>query len=106
MRVAVALLRKTKITITTSAIASISSNWVSFTDARMVTVRSVRSWTSTAAGSAAVSEGSSCFTRSTTSITLAPGWRCTFTMIAGVSFIHAASRAFSAPSITSATSVR
>jgi hypothetical protein len=58
------------------------------------------------AGSDAVSVGRSCFTRSTTSITLAPGCFCTFTMIAGVSFIHAASRLFSASSITSAMSVR
>jgi hypothetical protein len=106
MRVAVALLRNTKITATTSPMASSSSNWVSCTEARMVTVRSVRSVVSIDAGSAAVSDGSSPFTRSTTSITLAPGWRWMLRMIAGVSFIHAASLAFSASSTTSAMSVR
>ena len=104
MRVALALRRKTKITSTTRTTASSSSNMTSCTEARIVTVRSVTSCTSTEAGSAAVSEGRRLFTRSTTSITLAPGWRCTLTMIAGVVFIHAASFAFSAPSVTSATS--
>ena len=42
--------------------------------------------------------------RSTTSMTLAPGWRCTLTSTAGSSFAHADSRVFSAPSTTSATS--
>ena len=42
--------------------------------------------------------------RSTTSMTLAPGWRWTFTMTAGVAFIQAPSLSFSAPSITLATS--
>ena len=37
--------------------------------------------------------------RSTTSITLAPGWRWMLTITAGASFIHAASRTFSASSI-------
>ncbi len=43
MTVAVGLRRKTKITITTSAMASISSNCTSCTEARIVTVRSVSS---------------------------------------------------------------
>jgi hypothetical protein len=72
----------------------------------MVTVRSVRSWTSIDAGSDAVSVGSSFLTLSTTSITFAPGWRWMLRMIAGVSFIHAASFVFSAPSTTSAMSMR
>jgi len=42
--------------------------------------------------------------RSTTAITLAPGCRWMLTITAGVSFIHAACRTFSAPSTTSATS--
>jgi hypothetical protein len=95
-----------KITITTSAMASISSNCVSCTEARMVVVRSVRSCVSIEAGSDAVSCGRIFFTASTTSMTFAPGCFCTLTMIAGVSFIHAARRAFSASSITSAMSVR
>ena len=101
-----AVRRKRKITITTSATARSSSNCTSFTDARMVTVRSVSSATSTAAGRDACSCGSRRFTRSATSITFAPGWRCMFRMIAGASFIHAASRTFSASSTMSATSER
>ena len=98
------LRRKRKITITTSAIAIASSIWTSRTDARMVTVRSVRTVTSTAAGSDAVSCGRARLMRSTTSITFAPGWRWMFMMTAGASFIQAASRTFSASSMTSATS--
>ena len=60
MRVPETVRRKTKITITTSAIDSISSNCTSCTEARMVTVRSVSSCVSTDPGSAAVSAGSSC----------------------------------------------
>jgi len=41
---------------------------------------------------------------STVPITLAPGWRWTFRMMAGTSFIHAACLTFSAPSTTAATS--
>ena len=70
----------------------------------MVVVRSVRIWTSIALGSDARSVGSSFFTRSTTSMMLAPGWRWMLTITAGVSFIHAASFTFSASSTTSATS--
>jgi hypothetical protein len=40
--------------------------------------------------------------RSTTAITLAPGWRWMFRITAGVPFIHAAWRTFSASSTTSA----
>jgi hypothetical protein len=42
--------------------------------------------------------------RSTTSMTLAPGWRWMFRITAGPSFIHAACCTFSASSTTSATS--
>ena len=73
--VAGTLRKNTKITITTSATASSNSNCTSLTDARMVTVRSVKIMTSIDAGMAAVNPGNSCLTRSTTSITLAPGWR-------------------------------
>ena len=54
MIVAGTLRRNTKITITTSATASSSSNCTSRTEARMVTVRSVSRTTSTAAGSEAL----------------------------------------------------
>src|SRR5439155_160788 len=75
MKVAGTLRRNRKITITTSATASSNSNCTSRTDARMVTVRSVNSVTSTDGGSDAFSCGNSALTRSTTSMTLVPGWR-------------------------------
>ena len=75
MIVAAVLRRKTKITSTTSTTASTSSNSTSATEARIVVVRSVRTSTSTAAGSAARNCGSRALIRSTTSMTLAPGWR-------------------------------
>ena len=104
MNVAGRLRRNRKITITTSATASSSSNCTSSTEARMVTVRSVSSTTSTAEGSDACNCGNSFFTRSTTSITLVPGWRWMLRMIAGVALAHAARRVFSAASTASATS--
>ena len=67
--------RKTKIAITTSATVSIISNCTSRTEARMVTVRSVRMETSTEAGRLALSCGSSFLMRSTTWIIFAPGCR-------------------------------
>ncbi len=57
------------------------------------------------AGRLASSCGSNCLILLTTLIVLAPGWRCTFKMTAGVSFIHAACWLFSTPSTTRATSV-
>ena len=71
----------------------------------MVVVRSVRMFTFTDAGSEVVSCGSSCLMRSTTEMMFAPGCRWIFKMTAGVSFIQAAWRRFSASSTTSATSV-
>ena len=106
MTVAATLRRNRKMIITTSATASRSSNCTSRTDARMVTVRSVSSTTSTAAGIAAESCGSRRLMRSATSITLAPGWRWMLTMTAADSLAHAARRVFSAASTTSATSTR
>ena len=102
--VAGTLRRKTNITITTSATASSNSNWTSWTEARMVVVRSVNTLTSTVPGSAACSCGRTFLMRSTVSMTFAPGWRWIFRMIAGVLLAQAASLAFSAPSITSAIS--
>lgn len=72
----------------------------------MVVVRSVSTATSMVAGRVSLSCGSSALARLTTSITLAPGWRCTFRMIAGVALAQAASLLFSAPSMICATSVR
>ena len=57
----------------------------------MVAVRSVSTWTSSAAGSVLCSCGSSSLMPSTTAMTLAPGWRWTFRMTAGVRLAQAAS---------------
>jgi hypothetical protein len=105
MIVADRLRRKMKITITTSATASSSSNSTSLTEARIVVVRSVSCCTCTEAGSDARNWGISVLMRSTTSITLAPGWRWMFSTMAGLALAHAARRLFSAASTMSATSV-
>ena len=88
--VAARLRRNRKITITTSATVSISSNCTSSTEARMVVVRSVRMSTVTDGGSDVWSCGSSFLTRSTTSMMFAPGCRWMLTMTGRASsFIHA-----------------
>ncbi len=103
--VAGTLRRNRKITITTSAIASSSSISTSCTDARIVVVRSVSTSALTEAGSEACSCGSIVLMRSTTAITLAPGWRWILTTMAGLPLAHAARREFSGPSTMVATSV-
>ena len=70
----------------------------------MVTVRSVSTATSMAAGSAACSCGSSALMLSTTAMTLAPGWRWMLRITAGVVFIQAPSWLFSALCTACATS--
>ena len=75
MMVAARLRRKRKMTITTRATVSISSNSTSLTEARMVTVRSVSTLTCTLAGKLVCNWGSSFLMRSTTAMMLAPGWR-------------------------------
>ncbi len=92
-------------TITTITTDSASSNCTSRTDARMVVVRSVTTRTSSAAGSDCCKFGSSFLMPSTTWMTFAPGWRCTFRMIAGVASTHAPSLVFSGPCTMVATSV-
>ena len=67
--------RNRKMTMMTSATASISSNCTSRTDARMDVVRSVSTVTWTDDGNALCSCGRSFLMRSATSITLAPGCR-------------------------------
>ena len=67
--------RNTKITMTTRTIASASSNSTSATEARMVTVRSLSTPTSTAEGRVDSMRGNSALMRSTTSMMLAPGCR-------------------------------
>ena len=104
--VAASVRRKRKMTSTTSAIVSISSNSPSSTEARIVVVRSVRIRTSIEDGSDAWSCGRRRLMRSTTAMMLAPGCRWMFTRTAGVVSIHAACFTFSAASITRATSER
>jgi hypothetical protein len=72
----------------------------------MPMVRSVRIFTSSAAGSAACRSGSCALIESTVAMTFAPGWRCTSRMIAGRVFSHAPSFTFSAPATMSATLLR
>ena len=84
MIVAGMLRRNRKITSTTRPTASDSSNSTSVTEARIVTVRSVSGVIWIAAGSEAVSCGSSFLMLSTTWMTLAPGWRWMLTIEAGV----------------------
>ncbi len=73
MIVAETLRRNRKITMTTRATASRSSNCTSETEARIVVVRSVSNFTSMLPGSEACNCGSNALTRLTVSITLAPG---------------------------------
>ncbi|MNN54075.1 hypothetical protein D3C81_1688670 [compost metagenome] len=75
MSVALKRRRNTKVTMTTRTMAISSSCCTSLTAARMVWVRSVSTDTSRPAGRLSVIEGSSSLIRSTTSMTLAPGWR-------------------------------
>jgi hypothetical protein len=104
MTVAGMLRRNRKITSTTSAMDRPSSNSTSETEARIVVVRSVSGVTVTAPGRLLCRLGSSALMLSTTAMTFAPGCRSTFTMIAGVVFIHAPSLVFSGASTTVATS--
>ncbi|MNN21526.1 hypothetical protein D3C81_1348520 [compost metagenome] len=106
MMVALKRRRKTKVTITTRTMAISSSCCTSLTAARMVWVRSVSTDTSRPAGRLSVIDGSRALMRSTTSITLAPGWRWMFSSTAWFSLAQAARRSFSAPSTISATSFR
>ena len=73
MMVAERLRKNRKMTITTSATVSISSNSTSATEARMVVVRSVSTATFTEAGSEACSLGSRALILSTTVMMFAPG---------------------------------
>ena len=106
MIVALRLCRKKKITNTTRTTASSSSISTSWTEARIPLVRSDSTVTFSDGGRAAVRSGSCFLMASTVAMTLAPGWRWTLTMIAGVLPDQAPRREFSAPWITLATSAR
>src|SRR5579862_9320412 len=105
MIVAAKVRRNTKMTATTSATHSISSNSTSDTDARTVVVRSVSTAILMIGGMVARSFGSSALMLSTTLMMLAPGWRWMFTITAGTLFIQADSSLFSTPSTTFDTSL-
>ncbi len=98
--------KKRKMTAMTSEMVMTSVRSTSSTDARTVSVRSVRILTLIPCGSDDCSCGRSAFTRSATWMTLAPGCRWTFRMMARFSFAQPASCAFSTPSTTPATSPR
>ena len=70
----------------------------------MVSVRSCTTVSVTPAGIARCSRGSSAWTRSTVSMTLAPGWRWMSITIAGLPWYQPPTLLFSRPSTTSATS--
>ena len=97
--------RNSSVTSTTRPTASTSSFCTSRTEARMLSVRSVRMRTSTLAGSVAVSCGSSARMRSATSMTLASGWRWTLMRIARSASAQAARKRSSGPSMIRATSL-
>ena len=78
IKVAVIRFKNKNVTNTTKATANTNSNCTSLTAARMVCVRSVSTLTSRLAGKLAIMLGNNASTRSTTSITLAPGWRWIF----------------------------
>src|ERR1700728_4447513 len=105
MIVAANVRKNTKITMTTSAIQSMSSNSTSLTEARTVVVRSVSTDILMMGGMVARSFGNSALMLSTTLMMFAPGWRWMLTMTAGTLFIQAESWVFSTPSITVATSL-
>ncbi len=83
MMVASTLRRKSQMTQMTRATASSSSSCTSCTMARMVVVRSVTTRTCTLPGKVCCSTGSRRVTLSATLMTLAPGWRCTESTMAG-----------------------
>ena len=88
----------------TNAIDTTSVNCTSRTDARIVAVWSKIGTVSMPAGIQRASSGRIALTRSTVSITLAPGWRKIWTSTARRSPNQAAWRSFSTPANTLATS--
>ena len=86
MIVAATLRRNRKITITTSAIVSISENSTSLTDARIVVVRSSTMVVSMPLGIEALMYGSCARMPSTVWMMLAPGWRKMISRTDGLPF--------------------
>lgn len=106
IRVARQVRKNTKVTATTRMMASSISTCTWATESRIVRVRSEATCSSTPVGSIARKPGSRAWTRSTTSMTLAPGWRWMFNRMAGVRPNQAAWSRFSAARRTCATSPR
>ena len=105
MIVAGRLRRKTKITSTTSTMASTSSKKASETEERITPVLSATTVDMHAGRQRRFSSCGSCFMIwLTVSITLAPGWRCTLSTMAGVSLNQAPCSTFWAAWLTVATS--
>ena len=98
------LRRKTNTTSTTSTMDRSSVSWMSRNEARMVVVRSRTTARFTAGGIDALSSGISANTRSTVSITLAPGWRYTIIRTARLPLARPAVRTSSTEVSTVATS--
>ncbi len=102
--VGVARRRKANTTPITSATVISSVTWMSSTAARIVTVRSVKIEMSTPAGTQRRSSGSSAFTRSTVSMTLALGCLVTMSSTEGRLLYQPAARRLLLPRSTVATS--
>ena len=102
--VARALRKNALTTSTTSAIEISSVSSISRSDERMDWVLSEATCSRTSCGNWACSSGISARTPSTVSITLAPGWRVTSTITAGLPLKRPRVLVFSTPSTTSATS--
>ncbi len=96
--------RNSSTTSVTSTTLRTSVNCTSWTEARMVTVRSLTTARSTPAGIERLSFGISARIWLTTSITLAPGCRWISMMTAGVPWYQPPVRSFSSPSTMLATS--
>ena len=104
MIVAGTLRRNTKITATTSTMASTSSSAASDTDERITPVLSETTVTFMPAGSVDSSCGNCFMIWLTVAITFAPGWRWTFSTIAGVPLYQAPRSTSCGAWLTSATS--
>ena len=98
------VLRNRKITKITKNTAINNSKVTSSTEDLIVFVLSLKMFISIELGNADFNVGNNCFIVSVTFITLAPGWRWMFNIIAGVLFTHAACFTSSTSSITLATS--
>ncbi len=96
--------RKANTTSTTSSSEISSVTCTSWTDARMVVVRSMTTPRSMPAGISACSSGISARTRSTVWMMLAPGWREMIISTAGLPSARPVVRTSSTPSLTTATS--